>query len=67
MNVTITMTHKSYVNTRVILKMNIYTLWKTRRNWQKVFGREKANRFCNTEIREAIQAYREILNYTISL
>jgi hypothetical protein len=61
------MTHKSYVNTRVILKMNIYTLWKTRRNWQEVLGREKANRFCNTEIREAIQAYREILNYTISL
>lgn len=66
MNVTITTPHKNYVNARVILKMNIFSLWKTRRNWQKLFGLEKANHFCNNEIREAIETYRAFIECTVT-
>jgi hypothetical protein len=46
--------------------MNIFSLWKTRRNWQKLFGLEKANHFCNNEIREAIETYRAFIECTVT-
>lgn len=65
MKVSVTLPHNSLVNIRVILKMNINYLWKTRRNWQELFGNERANRLCNNDIRETIHAYRDICDYTI--
>jgi hypothetical protein len=67
MNVKIVLSHKSLVNTRVIIKMGIYSQWKTRREWQKVFGVKSANRHHNNDIKDAIRAYRDICNYKIIL
>lgn len=67
MNYLIKLPLNSYIHIRVALKTSIEKQFKARREMQKAYNFDLANRYFNKDIRDAITAYRDLSSYEITL